>query len=216
MLTELGDQIVALLDLGARDFALMSRIAQLLFQRTLTLHVCWERWHAWLCCYRMYPKSVRVEARELRNRRTPTRIQQPDITPRRFIGEQWKRRSGGRRNLATLWSLFGAGSFSCASLLKKARSAWSSDQDEVYLGVNFLTCSDRGDRLVDNDLVFLQGLAARWQTERCSCSFFCSSSVSWPEVETAQSSRNSSWGSVRDNAPAPRFGRTLLSYCCVA
>src|SRR5580658_2044647 len=43
------------------------------------------------------------------------------------------------------------------------------------------------------------------QTTRCSCSLLWSSSLSWPEVETAQSSRNSSWGSVWDNAPAPRM-----------
>src|SRR5713101_7114361 len=43
------------------------------------------------------------------------------------------------------------------------------------------------------------------QDARCSCSLLCSASLSCPEVETAQSSKNSSWGSVRDNAPAPSF-----------
>src|SRR6266851_10317279 len=51
-----------------------------------------------------------------------------------------------------------------------------------------------------------------WQTTRCSSSLFCSSSVNWPEVETAHSSRNSLWGSVSDNVPAPEVGQDLLSY----
>jgi len=48
------------------------------------------------------------------------------------------------------------------------------------------------------------------QTARCACSFFCSSSVNWPEVETPQSSRNSLWGSVSDNAPLLGRTKTLL------
>ena len=44
---------------------------------------------------------------------------------------------------------------------------------------------------------------------RCSRRRFCSSSLSWPEVETAQSSRNSSWGPLGDNAPAPAMARTF-------
>ena len=40
------------------------------------------------------------------------------------------------------------------------------------------------------------------QTARCSCSRVLSSPVSSPEVERAQSARNSSWGDC-DNAPAP-------------
>ena len=47
------------------------------------------------------------------------------------------------------------------------------------------------------------------QTARCSWSRFCSSSLSWPEVETAQSSRNSSWGPLGNNAPAPTMARTF-------
>ena len=45
---------------------------------------------------------------------------------------------------------------------------------------------------------------------RCSSSFFCSAAVSCPEVEAAQSSKNSSWGLVRDKGPAPR--RNTASY----
>ena len=45
------------------------------------------------------------------------------------------------------------------------------------------------------------------QTARCSCSLFCSSSLSWPEVETAQSSKNSSWGPLGNNAPAPTMAK---------
>src|SRR5712691_6030124 len=52
------------------------------------------------------------------------------------------------------------------------------------------------------------------QTARCSSSLLCSSWVNWPEVETAHSSRNSLWGSVNDNVPAPRSYKTF-SYCSV-
>jgi hypothetical protein len=44
------------------------------------------------------------------------------------------------------------------------------------------------------------------QTARRCLSLFCSSSfflAQWPEVKTAQSSRNSSWGPLGNNAPAP-------------
>src|SRR5689334_8631937 len=50
------------------------------------------------------------------------------------------------------------------------------------------------------------------QTEhsaKCSCSRLRSSALSWPEVATAQSSRNSSWGSCCANAPAPLLEGTF-------
>src|ERR1700733_4832124 len=53
-------------------------------------------------------------------------------------------------------------------------------------------CSHRWDRVADDGFALLQ----EEQTARCSCSLLWSPSLSWPEVETAQSSRNSSWGSV--------------------
>src|ERR1700676_4529055 len=40
---------------------------------------------------------------------------------------------------------------------------------------------------------------------RCACTFFCSSSVRSPEVETAPSARNSSCGPISDHSPAPLF-----------
>src|SRR3984893_11742267 len=45
------------------------------------------------------------------------------------------------------------------------------------------------------------------QPARCACSFFCSSSVRSPEVETAHSSRNSSCGRISDHSPALLFPR---------
>jgi len=50
------------------------------------------------------------------------------------------------------------------------------------------------------------------QRARCSCNCFCSSSVRSPEIEAAQSSRNSSWGRF-EATPLLLAWANLASYC---
>src|ERR1700683_1285030 len=84
---------------------------------------------------------------------------------------------------------------------KKAASACSCDHDG-----SDSTLSDSGAIVgiaLPNTASYCAATSLQdGHTARCSSSRFCSSAVSWPEVETAQSSMNSSWGDC-DNAPAP-------------
>jgi hypothetical protein len=95
---EIRDRFVALLDLGARDFALVTRVAQLLFQRNWGLYAWLGRDVLGNLGRMTHANAISVEAKR-QEKQNSRGIEHPYLSPRHCTGESGKA-MGGRWKIA--------------------------------------------------------------------------------------------------------------------
>src|SRR5271154_1147834 len=160
MASEVGNQVVALLNLSAGKFPLMSRVAQLLLKRSLILCQHDGGDGNGMVASAMPPNSVRVYPKT-QKQQNPGGIRQPHMTPGRPVCNCREARwhTGKFRDI---FSLLRSKSLLLHQSLKKSSLGAFFRPARSRIHLLLLESSDGGNRLVDHRLVLSQHLPARF------------------------------------------------------